>query len=240
LKAVKFIVYFVAVMLFAAIIAYYSFSISNEIIHMETVNKFADNGVNVIDVLSDYNNMIIKIPSETEEVSPEDIMNIRKTVNVIRTVVFDRKTYTIELISPSGKKIYSDFFYNLYNRNDSVVYDSEYGDLDVVMIKYQLKYDLKKNGFQCRYSRFYESSGMKDEALYSEIVASKIKLADAVETYISAINALNDKNCRIFRYSAVFYDEYGNALAVVSRDLWYGDVIFWKSSECSYVKTMFG
>ena len=240
MKVIKGCFYFVLVAVIAVGISLRMCSDAEKKYYADAVNAFADTGVSVNGILFGYDSMTVTISSENEEVMPEDIMNIRKTINAIRTVKFDKRKYTVRIAAPSGKLIYSEDFYNVYNRSDLVYNDSADEPFDPVMLKYNFKYAIKKSSFLCKYIGFYESAGMQEKALYSEIIAEKETRPSAIQVFISEMNDLNAQGCRILRYSAVFFDGDGNALCVVSRDILYGDVIFWKSRECENVTTVFG
>ena len=107
------------------------------------------------------------------------------------------------------------------------------------MKKYFLKYDLRNNGYECPYIGFYDTIGLEDPALYLEIGTSPEDLADAVSDFINYVTELNEEGSRIFRYSAAFYNG-DDIMAVVSRDIIYGDVVYWKAPDYSAIRTMFG
>ena len=107
------------------------------------------------------------------------------------------------------------------------------------MKKYYIKYNLRKKGYDCRYIGFYDTAGMEQPALYLEINTTPDNLSLAVSDFITAVTDLNEEGGGIFRYSAAFYNG-ENIMAVVSRDIVYGDVVYWKAPDYSEIRTMFG
>ena len=179
------------------------------------------------------------IDSDGEEVSANDIMKIRKLLNALRCAVFDQNIYNVTLVSPSGKTVYSTLFYNIYTPSEQILIRYSGGNIDEVMKKYFIKYDLRKKGYDCTYIGFYDTMGLDQPALYIEIDTMPEKLSDAVSDFIGSVTDLNNEGAGIFRYSAAFYNG-DEIMAVVSRDIVYGDVVYWKAPDYSEIKTMFG
>lgn len=201
--------------------------------------KLSEYGITVRDTSYARNTVYLTVDSDDEQVTANDIMNIRKLLNALRCAEFEQNIYNVSLISPSGKTVYSTLFYNIYTSSEQVVVQYMGGERDEVMKRFFIKYDLRKKGFDCRYIGFYSTYGMEQPALYLEISTAPDNLSSAVSEFISTITNLNEEGGGVFRYSASFYDG-DKIMAVVSRDIVYGDVIYWKSPDYSEIKTMFG
>ena len=202
-------------------------------------SSLAQYGISVRDTDYAKDTLSLYINSDGEKVTANDIMNIRKLLNALRCIVFEENIYNVSLVSPSGKTVYSTLFYNIYTSSEQVVLQYSGGTYDEVMKKYFLKYDLRNNGYECPYIGFYDTIGLEDPALYLEIGTSPEDLADAVSDFINYVTELNEEGSRIFRYSAAFYNG-DDIMAVVSRDIIYGDVVYWKAPDYSAIRTMFG
>lgn len=202
-------------------------------------NSLAKYGISVKDTAYAKDTVSIFINTNEEHVVTDDIMTIRTLLNALRCEVFEQNIYNVTLVSPSGKSVYSTMFYNIYSSSDQVLTQYSGGTYDDVMKKYIIKYDLRKNGYSCKYIGFYDTVGMEYPALYTEIEASPEDLAAAVSDFISSVTNLNEQGAAIFRYSAVFCCE-DDVMAIVSRDILYGDVIYWKAPDYAEIKTMFG
>jgi len=202
-------------------------------------SSLAEYGISVKDTAYEKNTLSLFISSDGEKVTPNDIMNIRKLLNALRCIVFEQNIYNVSLVSPSGRTIYSTMFYNIYTSSEHVVAQYSGGTYDEVMKKYFLKYDLRKNGYDCSYIGFYDTIGMEYPALYMEIGTDPENLSASISDFISSVTDLNEKGSGIFRYSASFYNG-EEIMAVVSRDVVFGDVIYWKAPDYSSIKTMFG
>lgn len=201
--------------------------------------SLAEYGISVRDTDYAKDTLSLYINSDGEKVTANDIMNIRKLLNALRCVVFDENIYNVSLVSPSGKTVYSTLFYNIYTSSETVAVQYSGGSYDEVMKKYFLKYDIRKNGYTCPYIGFYDTIGMESQALYMDIVTTPDDLATAISDFISSVTDLNEEGSGIFRYSAAFYNG-DDIMAVVSRDIIYGDVVYWKAPDYSAIKTMFG
>ncbi len=202
-------------------------------------SSLAQYGISVRDTDYAKDTLSLYINSDGEKVTANDIMKIRKLLNALRCIVFEENIYNVSLVSPSGKTVYSTLFYNIYTSSEQVVLQYSGGTYDEVMKKYFLKYDLRNNGYECPYIGFYDTIGLEDPALYLEIGTSPEDLADAVSDFINYVTELNEEGSRIFRYSAAFYNG-DDIMAVVSRDIIYGDVVYWKAPDYSAIRTMFG
>ncbi|MBO5036323.1 MAG: hypothetical protein J6B51_09850 [Clostridia bacterium] len=202
-------------------------------------SSLAQYGISVRDTDYAKDTLSLYINSDGEKVTANDIMNIRKLLNALRCIVFEENIYNVSLVSPSGKTVYSTLFYNIYTSSEQAVLQYSGGTYDEVMKKYFLKYDLRNNGYECPYIGFYDTIGLEDPALYLEIGTSPEDLADAVSDFINYVTELNEEGSRIFRYSAAFYNG-DDIMAVVSRDIIYGDVVYWKAPDYSAIRTMFG
>ena len=201
--------------------------------------RLAEYGISVKDTAYSKNTLSLFIASDGEKVTSNDIMNIRKLLNALRCIVFEQNIYNVSLVSPSGKTVYSTLFYNIYTSSENVVAQYSGGTYDDVMKKYFLKYGLRKNGYDCSYIGFYDTIGMEVPALYMEIGTTPENLSAAISDFISSVTDLNEEGSGIFRYSAAFYNG-EDIMAVVSRDVVYGDVVYWKAPDYSSIKTMFG
>ena len=201
--------------------------------------KLSEYGIVVRNTSYARDTVYLSIDSFGEKVTADEIMNIRKLLNALRCAVFEQNIYNVSLVSPSGKTVYSTLFYNIYTSSEQVIVQYGGGDRDDVMKKYFIKYDLRKKGYNCRYISFYDTMGMEQQALYLEIDSSPEKLSSAVSDFISSVTDLNEQGGGVFRYSAAFYDG-DKIMAVVSRDIVYGDVIYWKAPDYSEIRTMFG
>ncbi len=201
--------------------------------------KLSEYGIVVRETSYARDTVYLSINSDGEQVTANDIMNIRKLLNALRCAVFDQNIYNVSLVSPSGKTVYSTLFYNIYTSSEQIIVQYTGGDRDEVMKKFFIKYDLRKKGYDCRYIGFYDTIGMEQPALYLEINTDADNLAASVSDFIDSVTELNEEGGAVFRYSAAFYDD-DKIMAVVSRDIVYGDVVYWKAPEYSDIKTMFG
>lgn len=201
--------------------------------------KLSEYGIVVRDTSYARDTIYLTVDSDDEHVTANDIMNIRKLLNALRCSEFEQNIYNVSLRSPSGNIVYSTLFYNIYTSSEQVVTQYMGGERDEVMKKFFIKYDLRKKGYNCRYIGFYSTYGMEQPALYLEISSVPENLSSAVSEFIATITELNEEGGGVFRYSAAFYDG-DKIMAVVSRDIVYGDVIYWKAPEYSDIRTMFG
>ena len=240
--SVRFIKAFLYLIIIAVVSGWLAFTFcENELEKRDSVvrGKLSEYGIDVRETSYASDTLYLTVDSDSEQVTANDIMNLRKLLNALRCAEFEQNIYNVSLRSPSGKTVYSTLFYNIYTSSEQIVVKYLGGEKDEVMKKFFIKYDLRKKGYDCRYVGFYSTYGMEHPALYLEINATPENLSSAVAEFVSTVTDLNEEGGGVFRYSAAFYD--GDIImAVVSRDIVYGDVIYWKAPDYSEIRTMFG
>lgn len=201
--------------------------------------ELAESGIKTVNYETRQDLFILEIPSENSEVGDSDIMLIRKTLNALRNANLGYSNFYIKLSSPDGKIIYSDKYSNIYEIKEEYNISLPEKTVDNGTYKYLLKYFFAENEMEMTAFNFYETKGSDSEALYIEVLCEKSTLSDCIEKTMSKLTSNIDEGVSVMRYSAVFKTQEGQALCAVSVDEYYGDTLYWKSSSCAGIKTIY-